>query len=190
MFLRLLARQIHVTSFVAVFVVAALGCGGGGGGPGNGNDQTTGTDVMTSEGPPTMFSIECTRHAREAGSEDWQAQDGFVRVEAWIYARSGGAEVISLVNNEVIDRTQTSNDYSRYPSPGIDPRVYGCGEPKDTVERVLGGTQLLTSEGTAAASDMNLGAVQLLMNYYTVNGAASGVHVTYANGQMVAMETL
>jgi len=137
-----------------------------------------------------MFSIECGRLAYNKNTENWDPQSGFVRIETWIYSNASGAEVVTITNGEIIDRTLTNDDYSQYPAPNIDPRRYGCGEPIATVERVLGGVQLLTTEGSDAEAELNLGNIQLKAVYYTINSAASGIQVTYSNDQMLGMVTL
>jgi len=170
------------------------GCGGGGSSS-SGNVTpaaavTTSADIINSKGTPAMFSIECGRLAYDQTTASWIPQDGFVRVETWIYSGASGAEVVAITNGEVINETQTADDYSQYPAPSIDPRRFGCGEPIATVERVLGGTPLLTTEGSATEADLNLGTTQLKAVYYTINSATSGIQVTYSNDQLVGMVTL
>ena len=95
-----------------------------------------------------------------------------------------------MLNEEVLGVSQGSRDITAYPAPNIDPRAFGCAEAQGTVESVLGGTRSATSAGTDREPLLNLGNVQLLVNYYVINNGASGVQVTYANGVMVGMQTL
>ncbi|MCP4284109.1 MAG: hypothetical protein GY792_06615 [Gammaproteobacteria bacterium] len=151
---------------------------------------TTSADIIQSEGKPRLFSVECSRLALDANTGNWEPQAGFVRVETWVYPNAAGSEVVSIANGEVIDSALTADDYSAYLAPDIDPRLFGCGEPIATVERVLNGTELLTTAGGPDEAALNLGAVQLKLVYYTINGAASGVQVTYSNDLMIGMVSL
>lgn len=171
----------------ACLALACSGDGGSGGPPANAG--TAWSQVVASRGTPTLFEVECVRHAYNATTGVWEPQPGFVRTDLWVYAGTPN-QVYTLVNGEVIDVATSQDDVSAYPSPGIDPRIVGCGEELATVETAVGGTPLLTTTGTGTADVLDLGTVQLLVNYYTVNGGASGLMVVYANGRMVGMETL
>jgi hypothetical protein len=38
----------------------------------------------------------------------------------------------------VIDRSETTDDYTQYPGTSIDPRRYGCGEPLEDGRSFVG----------------------------------------------------
>jgi len=150
----------------------------------------TSTEIVAARGTPAIFSIECVRHAYDASTAMWHPLPGFVRSEVWIYPDGGRADVVTLVNGEVIDRRTTDDDYSEYPNPGIDPRVYGCAESSATVEKVLGGGLLSTTDGTDAQAVLALDNVQLKVNLYAVNGGRSALQVMYSNDKLIGMVTL
>lgn len=190
--------------FAGLSILGLVGCGGGGGGatPTVTDDggapivsdgpttQTSSTDIISQRGRPTLFSMECSRHAYDAASGNWLPQEDYLRLETWIYSDTTGSSVISIVNGEVVGETQTSTSYSDYPNPNIDPRIFGCQEPIETVERVLDATRFSSTAGTPAEAELNLGSGQLEYTYYTVNGSTTGIRTTYINDTLIGMVTL
>lgn len=190
---------------VAFFSILSLsGCGGSGGGAPNDpqNDgtpnvvdipigaQTNSIDMIALRGRPSIFSLECSRHVFDATSGNWVPQENYLRLETWIYSNAEGSEVVSIVNGEIISRSQTTANYSDYPNPNIDPRLFGCGEPIETVERVLDATRFSSTNGTEVEAELNLGGGQIEYTYYTVNGSTTGIRTTYISDTLIGMVTL
>ena len=151
---------------------------------------TVSADIIASKGLPTLFSIECSRHAFDASTGNWEPQEGFVRADTWTYSNTSGTEIITIINGEVISQRNNTNDISQYPSPNIDPRRFGCGEGITTVNRVLNGVEVFNTEGSAVEADLNLANIQLKSIYYTINNSGSSVNITYSNNKLVGMVTL
>lgn len=146
--------------------------------------------LVASRGAPSVFSVECLRHAWDADAEAWVPQAGYVRVGTWVYAADADGEesqVLALLNGEVIAERLATDSLGEYPRGAFDPRTFGCGESRLTVESVLGDAPVLTTEGTSFQAALDLDGVRLVAAYYRLGEGPAGLVVLYANDRLIGM---
>lgn len=172
-----------VGAFLAVtFLIVACGPDRGAG--------NTADRLVASRGAPTVFSVECLRHAWDADAAAWVPQAGYVRVGTWVYAAGAEGEdgtVLALLNGEVVAERPATDTLGDYPRGAFDPRTFGCGESRLTVESVLGGGPVLTTEGTSLQAALDLDGVRLVAAYYRLGAGPAGLVVLYANDRLIGM---
>ena len=165
------------------FVLLLASCGS----PSPGSPQNAAA-VIAARGTPTVFQIECDRHAYDSQTQTWRPADGFVRTDAWLYAKGANSDLLVLVNGEVIKQQQVAQSISAYPNPGLDPRMVGCGEAESVITTIAKGPPRITTDGTPAMGQLTFGSVTLKSNYYVLG--KTGLMATFANGKMIALVTL
>lgn len=170
------------------FVACSSGGGGGGGAVAT---AQTGAALIDARGLPTAFSMECSRLAFDRDALGWTDTGAMVRYDTWYYARDdGGADVLFLVNGQVIGSGVLAADLSALPPTGLNPRQFGCLEERTTVASVLGlGAPTATTAGTEQAAALTLDTHALQVDHYVYN--QRGLMLTSIDGQrVISMVTL